>query len=322
MQRLIIHHWDTDGICSAAILLENLNGKAKTVTPKIGNYFLTNEEIKQYSKYKEIYIVDMALPENNIRNLATNSRITIFDHHLQTPLKGVNHINPVAHGASEEDFPSATWVLKEYFHEDRNLLVVLGIVGDNEHKIKSNNRFHDIVDRFCKIQSIDFDDLVRAVYLIDSNYKLGKKKEVERLPQIIRGMELDDILTNKEWNNNLETLDKEIERIVNDKDLMRKRGNTVIIDINTPYNIISTVTRRIAWATGGNVILINRGFFEDRDQIYVRSSKISLGSLISKIKGLGYNAVGKNSVMGAIVPKKRTKDMINSIVGFFEGKTW
>ncbi|HDO19794.1 MAG TPA: DHH family phosphoesterase [Thermoplasmatales archaeon] len=322
MEKLIIHHWDTDGICSAAILLRNLGGKAKTVTPQIGNYFLTDEEIKQYSQYKEIYIVDMALPENNVRHLASGARVTVFDHHVQTPLKEINHINPVAYGASQEDFPSATWVLKEHFHEDEDLLVVLGIVGDNEHKIKDNKGFYDIVQRFCKNQSIGFDELVRAVYLIDSNYKLGKKREVEKLPQTIGGMGIKEILTNGEWNSNLKTLDEEIERIVNDKDLMRRRDNTVIIDIDTQYNIISTVTRRIAWSTGENVVVINRGFFEDRDQIYVRTSKINLDSLIDKIRHLGYNAGGKKSVMGAIVPKERTEDVINSIVGFFEGKTW
>ncbi len=318
MENLVIHHWDTDGICSATILLKNLDGRAKTVTPRIGNYFLTDDEIEEYSTYKKIYIVDIALPENNVERLTSNAKVTIFDHHSQKPMKGIDHINPVAYGASQEDFPSATWVLKEYFNKEEDLLVILGIVGDNEHKIKDNKRFHDIVQRFCKRQSIDFDELIQAVYLIDSNYKLGDREKVERLPKIIGKMDIEEILANEEWNNNIKKLNEEIERIMNDMKSIRRKDSMLLADINTPYNIISTITRKIAWSTGENVIVINRGFFEDRDQIYVRSSK-NLNNLIGKIKQQGYNAGGKESVMGSIVPKDKTGEVIDSITKFFEG---
>jgi len=321
-EKLIIHHWDTDGICSASILLKNLNGETKTVIPNIGNYFLTDEEIDRYLEYGEIYIVDIALPEDNIKQLAEHARVTIFDHHMQKPIENINHINPIAYGAAQEDFPSATWVLKEYFNEDEGLLVILGIVGDNEHKIKDNRRFYDIVQRFCRNYSIDFDDLVKATYLIDSNYKLGKKEDVERLPLIIRDMNLEDILTNREWNKNLEILEKEIGKIVNDKNLGEKRGNVIVVDVDIPYNIISTVTRRIAWNTNRDVVVVNRGFFEDRDQIYVRSSRINLTNLIDEVKRLGCNAGGKKSVVGIITSKKKTDEVIDRIVEFLEGKRW
>ena len=322
MERLIIHHWDTDGICSAAILIRNLDGEAKTVTPQIGNYFLTDGEINAYLSYDEIYIVDMALPESNIRQLAKNAKVTIFDHHIQKPIDGIYHINPVAHGALQKDYPSATWVLKEHFDEEVELLVILGIIGDNEQKIKENKRFYEIVQEFCKKLSTEFDDLVKAVYLIDSNYKLGRKEEVERLPWILEDMSIESILSNGEWNRNLRTLDEEIEKIVNNRDLRIKKNSTMIVDISIPYNIISAITRKLAWSTGENVVVINRGFFEDRDQIYVRSSRMNLNDLINKIKQLGYNAGGKESVMGAIVPKNKTEEVINNITEFFEGEVW
>jgi hypothetical protein len=40
---LILHHWDGDGICSAAILLDYLE-KVDLYVPPIGQYFLTIEE--------------------------------------------------------------------------------------------------------------------------------------------------------------------------------------------------------------------------------------------------------------------------------------
>ncbi|MCK5030661.1 MAG: single-stranded DNA-specific exonuclease, partial [Thermoplasmatales archaeon] len=49
---LLIHHWDTDGICSVRLLLEHLNDKDITNrTPILGNYFLTEDELNEYSKY-------------------------------------------------------------------------------------------------------------------------------------------------------------------------------------------------------------------------------------------------------------------------------
>jgi len=68
---LIIHHWDTDGICSAHILLEHLNEKKiENKAPTLGNYYLTEEELKNYSKYDFIILLDMSLPINNVLKLS------------------------------------------------------------------------------------------------------------------------------------------------------------------------------------------------------------------------------------------------------------
>ena len=42
--RIIIHHWDTDGICSAALLSDK---DTVNMTPCIGNYFLTDDELRR-----------------------------------------------------------------------------------------------------------------------------------------------------------------------------------------------------------------------------------------------------------------------------------
>ena len=58
---LLIHHWDTDGICSACLILKKLEGKnIVNKTPNLGNYFLTDEEIKKYSDYDFIIIVKIS----------------------------------------------------------------------------------------------------------------------------------------------------------------------------------------------------------------------------------------------------------------------
>lgn len=320
MEELLIHHWDTDGVCSAALLMQNLGKKMENITPTIGNYFLTEGEINLCRNFEKVYIVDMALPESDVIKLSSFSDVTIFDHHLQKLIEGVNHINPVAKGESQEKYPSATWVLKKHFGMDVNLLVILGIVGDNEYKIKENRTFFEIVKSFCERYSTSLDQLVKAVHLIDSNYKLGDKKSVEGIPHIIGEMSIKDILEHERWNKNLETLEEEIKEALGKSRSLDK--NVEMIDMESPHNIISEVTRKLAWGTGKNAVVVNRGYFPDKSQIYVRTNSLNLSSLIGELKSLGYNVGGKDRVMGAIIPKEDTDLVVEKIIKFLGGEKW
>ena len=136
---LIIHHWDTDGICSAKLLIEYLKDKQiDNKTPVIGNYYLTDEELSKYSKYDFIIIADMSLPEENILYLAKTAKVMIFDHHLGKVIDQVFHHNPIIKGESPDLYPSASWIINDYLENDINLYALLGIIGDHEQKIKNN----------------------------------------------------------------------------------------------------------------------------------------------------------------------------------------
>jgi hypothetical protein len=57
MKGVLIHHWDTDGLCSCAILRKELRnqGHDKGWTyfmPRIGNYFLTEKEMRWLEEAK------------------------------------------------------------------------------------------------------------------------------------------------------------------------------------------------------------------------------------------------------------------------------
>jgi len=317
---LIIHHWDTDGVCSAAMLLNHLEEYTiDNFTPKISNYFLTKDEIDKCKDYDFVIVADMALPEENISKISKNSKVIIFDHHLQNLINCAQHFNPVAKGEDFSKWPSATWVIKDFFGGKLNILVILGIVGDNENKIKENKVFSKIISDFCRENSISFEELLKMVYLLDSNYKVRDKKEVERIPHILKG-NIENlsktILDNRKWNKNYSLLEEEIKKILDNKNLLREEDNILLMEMKTPYVIISTVTRKLAWSTGKNVVVVNRGFFDNSDQIYVRSNNISLSDLIKKTKEHGFNAGGKNNVMGAIVPKNKTDILLGEILNF------
>ena len=89
--------------------------------------------------------------------------------------------------------------------------------------------------------------------------------------------------------------------------------------INTPYNIISTITRKVSWSTGKNTLVINTGFFDDKDQIYMRSKK-NAEPIIKRGKELGFKCGGKKEVLGAVVPKDKTNMFIEEIMLFLENK--
>lgn len=311
---LLIHHWDTDGICSARLLLEKLPTPVVNRTPVLGQYFLTDEEMTIYSSYDFIIIVDMALPEENIRRLAKKATVLIFDHHLQQPITGVFHQNPIAQGKDPLLFPSASWIVNDFLGNDVNVFALLGVVGDHEKRIQTNKEFSEMITDFCSKNQLAFDDLLMMISLLDSSYKIGDRKAVEEAPRLL--LEYTDahrILQNVRWKNNLILLENEITKIVGAD--CEENGPVLLKRIHTKYNIISTVTRRIAWNSGKDTVVINTGFFKDMDQVYVRSS-MNLKPLIQQGKMLGYRCGGKNEVLGAVLPKQRTQSFVQEILQF------
>ncbi len=311
---LLIHHWDTDGICSARLLLEKLPKDIVNKTPVLGNYFLTEEELTAYSSYDYVIVVDMALPEENILRLAKHAKVFIFDHHLQQLIPGVFHQNPIAKGMDPLLYPSASWIVNEYLGNLVNLFALLGIVGDFEKRIQTNKTFYGLITDFCSKQQLTFDEVLTMVYLIDSSYKVGDRKAVEDAPHLLlKYTDSQRILQNIRWKNNLSLLEKEITKYIDAP--CEEKEHVLLKRIHTKFNIISTVTRKIAWNTGKDSVVINTGFFKDRDQIYVRSGK-DLQPLIQQGKMLGYRCGGKKEVLGAVVPKEKTESFVKEILRY------
>ncbi|MFH1102077.1 MAG: DHH family phosphoesterase [Methanobacteriota archaeon] len=312
---LIIHHWDTDGICSARLLLENL--QEKTIvnhTPILGNYFLTDTELQEYAAYDFIIIADMAIPKEQILLLAKNARVIIFDHHLQEEITEVYHHNPIIKGGDPNRYPSASWIINQFLKNPINLYALLGVIGDHEQKIKNNTMISQYIQGFCHVHILTFNDLLHMVYMIDSNYKLGERTTVEDAPRFLLTHNTPkDILTHPDWNNNLARLEQEITSQLASPG--EEKNNIIIKTINTSYNIISTITRKLAWDHNKDAVVVNTGFFSDRDQIYVRSKK-NMEPLIIIGKNQGFKAGGKKEVLGAIVPKEKTESFLQEILVF------
>lgn len=313
---LLIHHWDTDGICSAKLILEKLGEKIATnKTPTLGNYFLTDKEIEECNGYDFIIIVDMSLPEENILQLAKTTDIYIFDHHLGEVIAEVFHHNPIIKGENLDMYPSASWIVNGYLQNPVNLHAILGIIGDHEQKIKQNTIFYEKIEAFCKENNLTFEDLLEMVYLIDSNYKLGDKSAVEQAPFFIRDNPTSqDIQNHQQWKTNLTNLTKEIDTILNEP--FETTQDFIMKTMNTKSNIISTITRKIAWKHDKNTIVINKGYFEEENQLYVRTNNQDMKPMIQKGKEYGFKCGGKKEVLGAILPKQKTQAFVEEIIKY------
>ncbi len=315
---LLIHHWDTDGLCSAALILESLNREdVVTWTPPLGTFYLIEKHIKMAQGYDNVLICDMALPASNVEKIAEESNVIMIDHHHQNLIEGITHINPVTRGASGDDYPSTTWVIKEHLNLSTSLKVVLGYVGDREQKIKENIAFWERTESFMEREGVGFDDLLEMVHRIDSSYKVGEREAVIKAPHQLRSCEDgSDILGNIEWKHNLEKLDAKIEEILSEPP--DDVDGVQVKKLNTPYAVISQVTRQLAWSTGIDTVVVNTGFFEDMDQLYSRSNVVDMYNLIEQAKKKGYNAGGKKDVIGAIIPKKDSDSFLAETIEYIK----
>jgi hypothetical protein len=319
-EALLIHHWDTDGICSAKILFREVgDGIQNNITPTLGNYFLTEEEISYAQEHPHVIIADMSLPERDVLRIKGESRVFIFDHHIQSPLEIDLHHNPVALGASPLKYPSTSIVVNEFLGREGDLYSYLGAVGDREVKIRDNNRLWPKLESFLGGSGIIFSDMLRMAHLLDSTHRVGDKAGVERVPHILPDEPNPRfILENEEWNQNLENLEGEVRNILA---IPPEEVEGVLLKrMDTKYNIISTVTRRIAWETNRNTVVVNRGYLKGSTQIYARSGEHNLHSLIEDVKSKGYSAGGKEDVLGAVIPDPDVEFILGVILEYLADK--
>jgi len=126
------------------------------------------------------------------------------------------------------------------------------------------------------------------------------------------------IRSNENWSDNLKLFETKMDEILLQPP--EEIRGTLVKKLDTKYSLVSAVTRSIAWSTGRNTVVVNTGFFPDRDQIYSRSSTHDMQPLIISAKKQGYNAGGKTDVIGAIIPKEKTKSFVKEILDYFSKK--
>ncbi len=301
---MLLHHWDTDGITSAAIYIK-LDGEDNLFTPKIGNFYLDSEDFEVVKKADKVVILDMNLPD--AVKLCKYADVYIYDHHRASKVEcAKEHYNPYLMGMM---YPSCTTVLMERFSYKPDYLVALGIIGDKGPGAKKIEEWK-IVEKVMSSENLREGELQLAVELLDSSFKLNNRDEVvENVHLVLQGIK--EVLENDKLHTNLEYISKEIEMWSDRAEYM---GNYMFLEMRSPYMIISAVTRRIAWSRKKPAIVVNHK--DDRDEFYIRfpNNEHSALPLIELAKKRGYNAGGKDEVMGAILPPGKSKEFVKEVL--------
>ncbi|MCK9595620.1 DHH family phosphoesterase [Candidatus Pacearchaeota archaeon] len=131
---LVVSHFDTDGITSAAIFVQTLRKLDKRFSLKIVKS-LEEEFILKLPKDKLVIFLDLASGSFNHISKAGLKNIFIIDHHeiFQEIPEEINIINPHLNGKEEISSSSLVYLFcKELNGEDKELakLAILGMIGD------------------------------------------------------------------------------------------------------------------------------------------------------------------------------------------------
>jgi len=307
---LIVHHWDTDGICSAAKLKNILKPEnLETISPPIGDFTFDERIMDAIERHDEIFVVDLNLP-HIVEKI--EKKMTFIDHHHQPRIENklVKQINPILEGRSTSDLPSATAVISDIYN-DWNILSLLGSVGDIGEKAYANEKNMTLL----RETGWSKDDIKKLVTLIDSNYIAMDQKGVEEAVRIMHESDPKDLLLHKPWLDNLKRIETAIEETL--QNIESVNGFAYML-IDCQYNIISKLARRATWEMGyPGAIVLNRGF-NGRAQTYFRvndkiSDLLNMTELIDNLKDIGINAGGKKVVMGSIYSIDRIDEVMEMV---------
>jgi hypothetical protein len=261
---LIVHHWDSDGICSAAKLIRALKiDEFVNMSPDIGDFSFGPRIKEAMKEHDEIYVVDLNLPKE-VQD--TDRKITFIDHHIQGRIENplVEQINPLVNGKDPEEYPSCTAVISDLY-DDWDILSALGAVGDVGDKAFNHPKVNEVLGS----SNLTEGDIHRIVALIDANYLAMDIEDVEEAVGVVLRSAPDDLLVMQKWIDRKEDIEDTIARCIEDREV---RGELAVIDFTSPYNIISKLARKAVWEMGYQGALVINRDFHGKGQTYFRIS--------------------------------------------------
>ncbi len=165
----IIHHWDADGLASAAIIeryLRRWKAEATYAVPEIGGY--SAEAVRPPPRpVDEFALVDYGIPPEEVAKVgrAVGREVIIFDHHA-SGVRGRGKCNPISYGEGWEKWSAAAVVIAEAAGirpEGWDELAALAVYGD-----------------------VGFEGLLRKPHLLSAAFRSGlRAEELERAARYV-----------------------------------------------------------------------------------------------------------------------------------------
>ncbi|CAD5243173.1 DHH family phosphoesterase [Thermococcus camini] len=304
---LIVHHWDTDGITSAALLIRALKMEGFTnMTAPIGEFRFDGRIWEAIERAERLYVLDFNVP-GEVEKVKIP---TLFiDHHTQPRIGNslVEQVNPSLEG---EYWPANSFVVSEHFGI-WNAWSALGVVGDVGEKAFELER----VRKLLESEGISRKEALRLVELIDSNYIAMDREAVEGAVKVLLNYPVMELLEYEPWVKKAEAIKEAIEGAVSNAE---ERNGFAIVHFESPFNIISKVARKLVWELGYRGAVAINGNFHGKAQLYFRISgeeagRINMAEVIERIKSLGTNAGGKREVLGCVCERDKIEDALKIV---------
>lgn len=303
---VILHHWDTDGIVSAAVLRNYFrvhlpNVKLELFMPTITNYYITEDQfdyLRQQS-YEFAVTCDLNLPADVVQRLAQlwPGQVYFIDHHHHpAPHPNVHYYN--------KPHPACASHIAELLGLPNDLLPVLAMVGDREESIQQDKQFYPYVQAMMAEHNLTFSQLLHARRLIDSNYIMDDYQGIQETIQLLQDDPL-AIYSDVRLEQNIKKIDATIAELVA-QPAQQLSSSLWFWEISTPLAILSHVTRSLS-RQYPNSVIFTRQHKAGQYTCYVRrrDAKFDARDIIAYAHELGLNSGGKEEVAGIIIPENK-----------------
>ena len=300
---VVIHHWDTDGIVSAAILRNYFRKKypGKQVDlfmPTITNYYLTPDQYDylQAQGYEFVVTCDLNFPSDTVQGLAQRwpGQVYFFDHHHHpAPHANVHYYNM--------EHPACASHIAERLALPFDLLPVIAMVGDREEGIQQDKLYYPHVQAVMAEHGLTFSQLLEARRLIDSNYIVD---DYDGIIETIRLLQDDPlaVFTDTRLSSNVTKIDSAIVDLI-EQAPVKLSDQVWYWEVATHLNILSHVTRALS-RRFPEIIIFTRQLKNNQYTCYMRKRQAAFDArdMIAYAHELGLNSGGKAEVVGIIIP--------------------
>ena len=304
---LIVHHWDTDGVTSAALLVKALGLEEFTnMTAPIGEFRFDERIWDAIERAEKLYVLDFNVP-GEVEKVRIPA--LFIDHHTQPRIGNplVEQVNPSLDGGY---YPSCSLVVSEHFGI-WNAWSALGAVGDVGGKAFEI----ETVNKLLRKANLSRTEVLRLVELIDSSYIAMEREAVEGAVGILLENDVRDLLEYEPWIKKADAIRDAIESALSS---VEERNGFAFVGFESPFNVISKVARKLVWEMDYRGAVVVNGNFHGKAQVYFRISpeeaqRVDMGEVIARLKELGTNAGGKREVLGCVCERDKIEDVLKII---------
>ena len=334
-QLCIIHHWDADGVASAATL--------SLVSKSVVGYYVPPytyrvdgkviDEIKQRcSRSGAIAVVDYNLPGGTLDLLWAKLQkpIIVIDHHYQPepPKKPfVLWFNPASNGDPRGFWPSASHVVASLTGMYKPLVVVLGIVGDLRERARANRIYQKYMIEAKLDHLKDYNLIAECVGQIMAADIMGRRDILEHLSSRLADHRTDPCHLLLQ-DGLLSMLRVQVEDEY--KSLFKKTvdngsyfAGVRVFRLNGNGRHVSSLARRLADVYKDDIVMVSYYWKPlNRTYIYIRTmrDRPKLINLLGYARSAGFTAGGKyqpgNNVVGIELEGVAGEDVLESILSW------